>query len=109
MNAPKCISFGKNTGGKILIFFGVKNANFKYQYIGVKVHMINIAKEIYKYGMRVDGPFKSYWYNGKLLEKGIYKNGILEGPYELYFKNGQIEVKRIFKNGVQISCEGSCD
>ena len=42
------MSSGKNTGGKIFILFGVKKANFKYQYIGVNVHIIRTNKEMYK-------------------------------------------------------------
>ena len=50
-----------------------------------------------------DGPFETYWDNGKIREKGTLQNEELEGSYEFFFRNGQLYQRANYKNGL---CEG---
>jgi antitoxin component YwqK of YwqJK toxin-antitoxin module len=34
------------------------------------------------------GVYKVYWLNGKLMEKGVYKNGVIEGTPKKYSIDG---------------------
>ena len=46
-----------------------------------------------------DGPYETYWDNGRLREKGTWKDGEPDGPYEEYHENGQLESKGTIKDG----------
>ena len=52
---------------------------------------------------RLEGPYESYYYNGQLKEKSIWKDGKKEGPYEEYDENGQLREKSIYKDGHPVS------
>ena len=45
------------------------------------------------------GPDETYYENGQLEEKGIYKDGQRDGPYEFYHNNGQLGLKMTYKDG----------
>ena len=45
-----------------------------------------------------DGPFKSYFENGKLRVEGTYKDGKLEEE-RIYYENGQLRIEQTFTNG----------
>ena len=47
-----------------------------------------------------DGPYETYWDNGRLREKGTWKDGELDGPYEEYHENGQLEYGGNYKDGL---------
>ena len=46
-----------------------------------------------------EGPWVTYWTNGRVWVKGDYKNGEREGPWVFYYDNGQLHMKGDFKNG----------
>ena len=46
-----------------------------------------------------EGPFVVYHDNGKLSDKGTFRNGVLDGPFESYYDNGQLKDKGTYKNG----------
>ena len=50
-------------------------------------------------------PHESYWDNGKLREKGTYKDGEKEGVWEKYDESGQLDRKETYKNGNIINFE----
>ena len=52
----------------------------------------------YKSGKR-EGPWVSYYDNGRTWNKGAYKNGLSEGPWVGYRNNGQLSWKGAFKSG----------
>ena len=46
-----------------------------------------------------NGQWLSYWSNGQLRSKGIFKDGIVDGLAERYYENGQLLEKVNFKDG----------
>lgn len=46
-----------------------------------------------------DGPYKLYYKNGKLKEKGNYRKGKLKGWYYRYYENGKLHSITIYLNG----------
>ena len=56
----------------------------------------------YKNGKK-DGPFVSYYDNGKLKYKGTFKDGKQDGPWVGYHNNGQLYFQGTYKNGVKVS------
>ena len=69
--------------------FNLKN-NVAFNYLFEKFNLKNY---------KLEGPFKKYHDDGKLLMKGNYKNGKLDGPFENYWHNGKLSDKGIYKNG----------
>lgn len=57
----------------------------------------------------MDGPFKRYYMNGRLLERFMYKNGKADGLYEKYHKNGQIALRGMLKDGNAFEVYGAWD
>ena len=57
-----------------------------------------IDHEGYTNGKR-EGLWESYYRNGQLHTKGVYRKGKREGEWEFYFRNGQLECKGTYKNG----------
>ena len=56
------------------------------------------SKHNYKDGVP-DGPWVSYHENGQLSSKHNYKDGKLEGPWVSYHENGQLSSKGAYKDG----------
>ena len=52
----------------------------------------------YKDGKR-DGPFEGFYEDGQLFVRGNYKDGELDGLVEEFYENGQVFIKRNYKNG----------
>ncbi len=48
------------------------------------------VRAVYHYNRKgvMDGPYKLYWENGRLKEKGVYKNGHLMGGIKRYTAKG---------------------
>lgn len=49
------------------------------------------------------GPFKSYYFNGKIYDIGSFENDYIVGPYEKYDENGKIIEKKVYKAEDKIS------
>jgi antitoxin component YwqK of YwqJK toxin-antitoxin module len=49
-----------------------------------------------------DGPWVEYHDNGRLFQKGTYKNGKEHGPWVIYHGNGQLRTKGDYKNGKKV-------
>lgn len=58
-----------------------------------------ITIEEYYKNDKLDGPFKLYWDDGRLMNEGYRKNNILDGAFIYYFDNGNIRLKGLYKNG----------
>ncbi len=61
-----------------------------------------VLKSVESRNFRIDGlmygKWESYYKNGKLKEKRVYKEGKLNGVWEKYSENGQLMWKRIYKD-----------
>jgi antitoxin component YwqK of YwqJK toxin-antitoxin module len=58
------------------------------------------------YKMNVlNGPFTTYYKNGKKEESGFYKDGNYEGERLMYRENGKLRSKAKYENGVQVEGE----
>lgn len=45
------------------------------------------------------GLWTEYWYNGKILETGLYKNGRKEGVWKRYFETGSPKTEEHYRDG----------
>ena len=63
-----------------------------------------LERGAYKNG-KVEGPWVSYYDNGRIWYKGVYKNGNREGPWVGYFENGTKDDRftGTFRNDVKVS------
>lgn len=48
----------------------------------------------------LNGYFERYWYNGKVSEKGFYRNGKLDSTFIAYWENGQRRGEANYMNGL---------
>ena len=51
---------------------------------------------------RKQGPWESFHYNGKLRQKGSYRNGLREGSWEFFYDNGKILSRGSYRNGIKV-------
>ena len=51
------------------------------------------------YEGKLDGEYKSFYENGKLLEHCFYKGGKLNGEYKWFWANGKLEEHCFYKDG----------
>lgn len=56
----------------------------------------------YTYNELLDGPYKSYWPNGKLRETGAYKEGGKHGKWQSYYDTGKKHEVQEFENSVNV-------
>jgi antitoxin component YwqK of YwqJK toxin-antitoxin module len=56
----------------------------------------------YTYNELLDGPYKSYWQNGKLRETGAYKEGGKHGKWYSYYDTGKKYEIQEFENSVNV-------
>ena len=47
----------------------------------------------------LDGPFETFYSNGQVKEKGVYRDGKREGRWEQFYVGGQLKSKGDFENG----------
>jgi antitoxin component YwqK of YwqJK toxin-antitoxin module len=47
----------------------------------------------------LNGYFERYWYNGRVSEKGFYKNGLFDSSYIGYWENGKKRGEIFYRNG----------
>ena len=47
----------------------------------------------------LEGPFKTFYPNGQVKEKGAYKDGERDGRWEQFYAGGQLKSKGNFENG----------
>lgn len=47
----------------------------------------------------LDGPYVSYYANGKVKSKGSYKNGLPTGEWEYFYENGKLKMKGELEKG----------
>lgn len=55
-------------------------------------------KAVYK-DKEIDGEYLSYYENGNLKEKGNYESGELDGVYISYYESGQMKIEKNYKAG----------
>jgi len=67
-------------------------------YSGPVFNINGISEATLKEG-KFDGPFKSYYKDGKLKEERTYKDGLVDGPFKSYRENGELKEEATFKNG----------
>lgn len=51
------------------------------------------------------GPYESYYENGSVYERGMFRDGRFEGPFETFYDNGQLYRKGAFKIWTQAELE----
>lgn len=63
-----------------------------------------IKKEYYlNENKQLEGEFKEYYENGKVLVDCIYKDGKVEGEAKVFNENGDLFIKYYYENGQKIS------
>lgn len=76
--------------------------DFKGKLFSNKADSVTFAEELNAHRNRMNPPtnglFIDYFDNGKLKEKGNYKNGKKNGLWETWFENGQKEDSAIYEN-----------
>ena len=50
----------------------------------------------------LDGPFETFYSNGQVKEKGVYRDGKREGRWQQFYADGQLKSKGDFENGVGV-------
>lgn len=59
-------------------------------------------QSVYNYnGIIKDGPFRTFYLNGNLKVKGVYKNDSLDGKIIWFYNEGIIKNETYFKNGIK--------
>ena len=56
-------------------------------------------------GKPFTGPYESYYENGDIYERGMFRDGRFEGPFETFYDNGQLYRKGVFKIWTQAELE----
>lgn len=49
----------------------------------------------------IEGWFFSFYSNGQIKQRGLYKNNILQGIESEYFEDGKLELQRTYKEGLE--------
>lgn len=47
----------------------------------------------------LNGPFRKYYWNGRIKSEITYKNGKREGPARLYHENGELKTEGFYRGG----------
>jgi antitoxin component YwqK of YwqJK toxin-antitoxin module len=65
------------------------------------IHYVKSVEAAFYYEIpdNYNGLCKSWYNNGLLYDKGIFKNGMENGLWKTWHKNGQLKIKCIYKNG----------
>jgi antitoxin component YwqK of YwqJK toxin-antitoxin module len=85
----------------LLILIGCSDPNngpYEEYYESGNIFNRKIFIEGYKKNGKLDGLFKIYSENGKILQEKNYENGELIGSYKEYFENGIIKIKGNYLN-----------
>ena len=105
----------------LIIFFNVKPlfAQYKIRDIPFDIAKINKQSALGKQGAwffydksdstvfamqnfrndTLNGYFERYWYNGKISEKGFYKEGKIDSVFIGYWENGELRGEAYYING----------
>ena len=54
----------------------------------------------FNHGLKKDGAWKHYFYEGKLNSEEVYKDGVKIGSHKFYYSNGKLKNKKNFKDGI---------
>lgn len=76
-----------------------KDSIWTYYTLDEKLDSQLISTESYSKGVK-NGPWKTFYPNGRLFSSKTYKNDVLEGPWEEFFEDGKQKLKAMYVKGL---------